>query len=105
MTATKKRLSDEQKLAILKEHLVDKVPIADLCKKHGIVPSGYYLWQKQLFEGVFGTSSPKLEQLPQLTKAQKRIKQLEQKVQKKDEILGEMMEDYIRLKKNIFGES
>lgn len=101
----KRRLSDQQKLLILKEHLVDKMPISEVCKKHGIHPGQFYYWQKLYFdEGTFDTSKGKSEQLPQLKKANQRIKQLEQKLQRKDQVLAEMMEEHIRLKKNIFGE-
>lgn len=101
----KRRLSDQQKLQMLKEHLVDKAPISDVCKKHGIQPSQFYYWQKQYFdEGTFDNSKGKAEQLPQLKKANKKIKYLEERLQNKDRVLAEMMEDHIRLKKSIFGE-
>ena len=37
-------------MAIVKEHLVDGVPISDLCDRHHLQPTQFYLWQKQLFE-------------------------------------------------------
>lgn len=106
MDVTRKRcLSDQQKLQALKEHLVDKVPISEVCKKHGIQPSQFYYWQKQYFDdATFDNSKGKAEQLPQLKKANKKIKHLEERLQKKDRVLAEMMEEHIRLKKNIFGE-
>ncbi len=101
----KRRLSDQQKLQLLKEHLVDKVPITEVCRKYSIQPSQFYYWQKQYFdEGTFDISKGKAEQLPQLKKANKKIKHLEERLQKKDQVLAEMMEDHIRLKKSIFGE-
>ncbi len=39
-----------QKVAIVKRHLVDGVPISDLCDEHQIQPTQFYQWQKQLFE-------------------------------------------------------
>ena len=39
-----------QKVAIDKQHLVDGVPISDLCDQHHIQAAQFYQWQKQLFE-------------------------------------------------------
>ena len=37
-------------MAILKRHLVDKVPGCDLCDELGLNPTVFYGWQKLLFE-------------------------------------------------------
>ena len=42
----------QQKAAIVKAHLVDGAAISDLCDKHRIHPTQFYLWQKQLFENA-----------------------------------------------------
>ncbi|MBM4270399.1 MAG: transposase, partial [Deltaproteobacteria bacterium] len=38
----------EEKLAILKEHLVDHKPVSEVCERHGLQPSLFYYWQRQL---------------------------------------------------------
>ena len=38
----------EQKAAILRRHLVDKIPVSDLCDEYKLQPSVFYSWQKQL---------------------------------------------------------
>ena len=43
-------VTSEQKIAILREHLIDKVSVSDLCDKHRIRPVLFYNWQRQLFE-------------------------------------------------------
>jgi hypothetical protein len=44
----------QEKIKILKEHMIDKVPIAVLCKQYGIEREMLYDWQKELFEnGAF----------------------------------------------------
>ena len=40
-----------QKVAIVKRHLVDSIAVSDLCDTHQILPTQFYQWQKQLFEG------------------------------------------------------
>jgi hypothetical protein len=37
-------------VAIAEKHLVDGVPISDLCDRHHIQPAQFCVWQKQLFE-------------------------------------------------------
>ena len=46
----RRHLSSEQKLAILREHLVERKPVSDICERHGLAPSLCYDWQKPLFE-------------------------------------------------------
>ena len=46
----RRQFTPQQKVAIVKRHLVDGVPISDLCDQHQILPTQFYQWQKQLFE-------------------------------------------------------
>ena len=50
MKKERKRHTAEEKVAILREHLLEKVPISDLCEKHGLHPTMFYRWQKDFFE-------------------------------------------------------
>jgi len=50
MSRTRKSYTPEEKVAILKRHLVEKVPVSDLCDELGLNPTVFYVWQKQLFE-------------------------------------------------------
>ncbi len=50
MTRQPRSYTPEQKVALLREHLVDKVPICDICEKNGIAVNLFYLWQKTFFE-------------------------------------------------------
>jgi transposase len=38
--------SPEQKVAILREHLVEGKAVLDLCEKHRIHPTVFYQWQR-----------------------------------------------------------
>ena len=40
----------EEKVAILRRHLLDKVPVSDLCEELGLQPTVFYRWQKEFFE-------------------------------------------------------
>ena len=46
----RRQFSPEDKAAILRRHLVDHVPVSDLCDEYKIQPTLFYLWQRQAFE-------------------------------------------------------
>lgn len=48
----RRHFTAQQKVAIVKRHLVDGVSVSDLCDQHQILPTQFYQWQKQLFEGA-----------------------------------------------------
>ncbi|MSU80655.1 MAG: transposase [Gemmataceae bacterium] len=39
-----------EKVAILKRHLIDKVPVSDLCDELDLYPNQLYGWLKDFFE-------------------------------------------------------
>jgi transposase-like protein len=93
----------DQKVAILRRHLVDKVPVSDLCDEYKLQPSVFYTWQRQLFEhldAALGAASqgraPRREQ-----ELESRVKQLEAKLAKKDEVIAEISAEYVQLKKEL----
>jgi transposase-like protein len=89
----------EEKVAILKRHLVDKVPVSDVCDQYNLQPTVFYRWQKEFFEnGAAAFNKPKKGgKDPQ----ERRIETLEKKLQTKNEVLSELMEEHITLKKNL----
>ena len=98
MATTRKHFSPEQKVKIIKLHLVEGVPLSDLCDKHGIHPSVFYRWQKAFFERghlAFEFSDGKS------TKAEKKVAKLEKKITDKNEVLAELMEEHVALKKSL----
>jgi len=46
----RRKFSGEDKVRILKRHLVDQVPMSDVCEEHGLHPTMFYKWQKEFFE-------------------------------------------------------
>jgi transposase len=46
-----KQYSGEERVTILRKHLLDGVAISDLCDDYGLHPNGFYRWQKVFFEG------------------------------------------------------
>ena len=101
MTKKRKNFTPEEKVSILKKHLVEDVPVSDLCDQYSLHPSLFYRWQKQFFENGFlafqnQTSNP-------TSLLEKKISDLEHKLNKKHEVLSELMEEHIELKKKSWG--
>ena len=40
----RRHFTAEQKVAIVKRHLVDGVPVSDLCDEHQLLPNQFYQW-------------------------------------------------------------
>ena len=47
---TRRQFTGQQKVEIVKRHLIDGVTVSQLCEEYQIQPTQFYLWQKQLFE-------------------------------------------------------
>jgi transposase-like protein len=99
---TRRRFTAEQKVAILKEHLVEKVPISQVCQKHGLNPTAFYRWQKELFENgtaAFEGRSAKTD--GRARQLEERVENLTAKLARKDQIIAEVMEEAMRVKKSL----
>jgi len=99
MRKERKHFTPEEKVAILRRHLVDKVPVSELCEELGLRPNNVYRWQKELFENGAAAFQSQGRPHRQVEEKQKRIEFLEKKVQTKDEVLAELMAEHIALKK------
>jgi transposase len=90
-----------EKVAILKRHLVEKVPVSDLCDELDIYPTQFYGWLKDFFEnGHLAFDSGRKSKAVEDAKDQK-IERLEAKLQRKDSVLAELMEEHVALKKSL----
>ena len=96
---TRNRFSVAEKVAILRLHLLEHTPISDLCDQHGIHPTMFYRWQKEFFENGAAAFEAKARSDHQAE--QQRIEYLERKIQRKDEVLAELMGEHIALKKEL----
>ena len=91
----------DQKAALLKRHHLEKVPVSDLCEEAEVQPSVFYYWQKQLFENaatVFDIPKRKPSREQEL---EERIRQLEARVARKDQVIAEVTEELVRTKKEL----
>ncbi len=52
MENKRRNFTADEKAKIIRRHLIDKIPVSDLCEECGIQPTVYYRWQKALFENA-----------------------------------------------------
>jgi transposase-like protein len=97
MKKQRKHYTPEEKVAILRRHLLDKEPISKLCDELGLRPTVFYRWQKEFFENGAAAFRPKAG--PNHSAEQERIAYLEKKIQTKNEVLAELMAEHVALKK------
>jgi transposase-like protein len=99
MKRQRRRFSGSEKTAILRRHLLEKVSVSELCEELGLQPAQFYQWQKQFFEN--GAAAFERNGRSKPDKSVERIAALEAKVRRKDEVLGELMEEHVALKKEL----
>ena len=95
----RKHYTGPEKVAVLKRHLVDKEPVSQICDELGLHPTMFYKWQKQFFEN--GATAFENNRRPAVDPRDARIGKLEAKLQQKNEVLSELMEEHVKLKKEL----
>ena len=101
MNKQRRHFADHEKVAILKRHLVEKVPVSDLCDELDLYPNQFYDWLKKFFENghlafANGRKAKAVEDVQQA-----KIQQLEAKLVRKNEVMAELMEAHTELKKSL----
>ncbi len=77
--------SAKEKVAALRKHFLESVPVSDVCDEYGIQPRLFYDWQRMFFTNGERVFEQKREQ--GATRHQQEIARLEEKLRKKDEVL------------------
>jgi transposase-like protein len=101
MSKTERRqYSGAEKVKILRLHLLEGKPISDVCEQHGINPSLFYQWQKHFFENGERAFEPQTGNRTE-TRLEKELAAVNERLKRKHEVLSELMEEHIRLKKDL----
>jgi transposase len=95
----RKHYTAEEKVAILRRHLLEQEPVSKLCDELALQPTVFYRWQKEFFENAAAAFQSQSRSEHQAEK--ERIEFLEKKIQRKDEVLAELMAEHISLKKEL----
>src|SRR5450432_2703018 len=98
MKKQRKHYTPEEKVAILRRHLLEQVPISELCDKQGLQPTVFYRGQKEFFEN--GAAAFQQKARPNHAAEQERISYLEKKNQTNDDVLAELRAEHVALKQS-----
>ena len=99
MARKRKQYTGEEKLAIVRKHLLEGKAVSDICDEQGLQPTVFYRWQKQLFEeGSIVFRKPNDTETKEL---RQQNTQLKEQLVKKDEVLVELLEEYVKVKKEL----
>ena len=102
MTQRRKHYSSEEKVSILRRHLLEHVAVSDLCDELGLAPTVFYRWQKEFFEnGAAAFVRKSKRQNKQESRQARKVEALEVKLVTKNEVLSELMEEHVKLEKEI----
>src|SRR2546427_7323606 len=99
MNSERRHVGPHERIAALKRHLLEGVPVSTICDELGIAPTLFYRWQKELFENchvVFenGRKAKAAEDVKDI-----KIQQLQAKLTRKNEVMAELMEALTEEKK------
>lgn len=93
----RKHYSAQEKVAILREHLLEGKPVSEVCQQHQLQPTVFYGWQKTFFENgavAFERKNKRTEEAKD-----RQIAALQEKLATKNEVIAELMEENVRSKK------
>ena len=97
---TRRQYSAEEKVRLLRLHLVEGQPISAICDEHQIHPTLFYQWQKTFFEN--GAAAFDRSHRPRRTElGLQKIEQLEARLKRKDEVIAAVTEELVRTKKEL----
>jgi len=97
----RRQFTSEKKVSILREHLVERTPVSEVCESYDIQASVFYDWQKKLFEN--GSMAFASDRVRHRSKLQQRVKRLEARLVEKDHVIARVTEEFVRSKKE-YGE-
>jgi transposase-like protein len=102
MGRKRKRYTSEEKVKILREVLEDGKSISTVAEKHGVHPNLIMNWRKHLFENALQTFEIKRPEISEKA-FEKQTKVLEDKLRNKDNVIAELAQELLELKKKYPG--
>jgi transposase len=101
MSKARRHFTAEQKAEIVRRHLAGKEPVSNLADEFGLQPSLIHNWVNLVLaqaERAFDRTAGKRRQ--EEAEAQK-VARLEAKLANKNEVIAELMQEHVQLKKEL----
>lgn len=93
-----KRFTAQQKLKIVKEGLLPKVRVADLCRHYDIYPTDYYKWKKLAESSMIDGLQPKKKKAKPLSKREQELIKENERLQA---VIIQLTKEHLELKKKV----
>lgn len=98
-----KQFTPEEKALLVKRHLLEDVPISQLCEENAIRPAVFQKWLEELFRNspeAFKVQGKRGRPSKQYCEYQK-IRDLEAKLARKDDAMAQLLAEHLKLKKKL----
>ena len=102
MRQSRRHFSASQKAQIVRRHLSGKEPVSKLADEFGVQPSQIHTWVKQVLDQAERALERPAGRPPRIEQLQaKLVEKLETKLVKKNEVIAELMQEHVQLKKEL----
>ena len=102
MRQSRRHLSASQKAQIVRRHLSVKEPVSKLADDFGVQPSQIHTWVKQVLDQPERALERPTGRPPRTEQLQaKLLEKLQTKLVKKNEVIAELIQEHVQLKKNL----
>jgi len=99
-----KQFSPEEKALLVKRHLLEEVPVSQLCEENSIRPAIFQQWLEEFFRNGAATfaSSQRKRGRPRKEYGQyQQMRDLEHKLAQKENAMAELLAEHVKLKKKL----
>ena len=100
---SRRQYTNEQKVALLQRHLVDKEPVSKICDENQLQPSVFYQWLRQALGNLGAALGPPVTNEPSKREKElvSRNRELEARLVKKDSVIAEVTAELVKTKKEL----
>ena len=97
----RRHFTAEQKVSILREHLLLGLPISEVCEAHDLQPGVFYDWQRKLFEN--GAAAFATRRDSGKRRLERENEALRERLGHKDHVIARVTEELVKSKKELGG--
>jgi transposase len=98
----RRHFSAPQKAQIVRRHISGKEPVSNLADEFGLQPSQIHNWIKQVLDQAERALERAAGRPPRTERLQaKLVERLQSKLVKKNEVIAELMQEHVQLKKEL----
>jgi transposase len=102
MRESRRHFSVSQKAQIVRRHISDKEPVSKLADEFGLQPSQIHTWVKQVLDQAERALERSAGRPPRMERLQaKLVERLQTKLVQKNEVIAELMQEHVQLKKEL----